>query len=77
MIKGWNWYAGADATQIGADQYDFQTAVTQGLGHALGLGGSLDPSSPMFETLAAGTTHRIMTTQDHNIPDLPPTGPTP
>jgi hypothetical protein len=73
MIAGWNWYAGADPTRIGPDQYDFQTTVTHELGHALGLGGSADPSSPMFETLAAGMTHRTMTTQDLNIPD-PPAG---
>jgi hypothetical protein len=73
MITGWNWYAGADPTQIGAGQYDFQTTVTHELGHVLGLGGSTDPNSPMFETLAAGTTHRAMTTQDLNIPD-PPVG---
>jgi hypothetical protein len=71
MINGWNWYVGADPAQIGADQYDFQTTVTHELGHALGLGGSIDPSSPMFETLAAGTTHRVMTMQDLNIPDPP------
>jgi hypothetical protein len=73
MIEGWSWYAGADTTAIGPDQYDFQTTVTHELGHALGLGGSTDPSSPMFETLAAGATHRIVTTQDLNIPD-PPSG---
>jgi hypothetical protein len=71
MIAGWNWYAGSDPSQIGPGQYDFETTVLHELGHALGLGGSTDPGSPMFETLAAGTTHRIMTTQDLNIPDAP------
>jgi hypothetical protein len=73
MIQGWNWYAGSDPSQIGPGQYDFETTVLHELGHALGLGGSTDPGSPMFETLEPGTTHRIVTTQDLNIPD-PPAG---
>ena len=36
MIQGWNWYAGADPTQIGAGQYDFETTMLHELGHALG-----------------------------------------
>jgi hypothetical protein len=71
MIQGWNWYAGSDPSQIGPGQYDFETTVLHELGHALGLGGSTDPGSPMFETLAPGTTHRIVSTQDLNIPDPP------
>jgi hypothetical protein len=73
MLQGWNWYAGADPGQIGAEQYDFETTVLHELGHALGLGGSTDPSSPMYETLAAGLADRTPTTQDLNIPD-PPAG---
>ncbi|MFI5457310.1 MAG: beta strand repeat-containing protein [Isosphaerales bacterium] len=73
IIQGWNWYAGPDPSQIGPGQYDFETTVMHELGHALGLGGSTDPSSPMHETLAAGTTARTVTTQDLNIPD-PPAG---
>ena len=57
--------------QIGAGQYDFETAVLHELGHALGLGGSTDPSSPMYETLAAGAADRTVATQDLNIPDPP------
>ena len=53
------------------DQYDFETTVLHELGHALGLGGSTDPSSPMYETLAAGVADRTVTTQDLNIPDPP------
>jgi hypothetical protein len=73
LIQGWNWYAGADPTQIGARQYDFETTVLHELGHALGLGGSTNPSSPMYETLASGVADRTVTTQDLNIPD-PPAG---
>jgi hypothetical protein len=71
ILQGWNWYAGADASQIRASQYDFETTVLHELGHALGLGGSTDPSSPMYETLAAGAADRTPTAQDLNIPDLP------
>jgi uncharacterized delta-60 repeat protein len=73
MIQGWNWYGGSDPTQIGSGQYDFQTTVLHELGHALGLGGSTNPSSPMYETLAAGVADRAVTTQDLNIP-APPEG---
>ena len=71
MIQDWNWYAGSDATQIGANQYDFETTVLHELGHALGLGGGTDPSSPMYETLAPGVADRTVTAQDLNIPDSP------
>jgi hypothetical protein len=71
ILQGWNWYDGADPTQIGAGQYDFQTVVTQELGHALGLGGSTDPNSVMNESLAAGVVRRAMTVADLNIPDPP------
>jgi serine/threonine protein kinase len=71
MIQGWNWYAGADSSQIGAGQYDFETTVLHELGHALGLGGGSDPFSPMYEILAAGTTARVVTVADLNIPDPP------
>src|SRR5262249_31358338 len=49
------------------------TTVLHELGHALGLGGTTNPSSPMYETLAAGVADRTVTTQDLNIPD-PPAG---
>jgi streptogramin lyase len=71
MLQGWNWYAGSDPTQIGSGQYDFETTVLHELGHALGLGGSTNPASPMYETLAAGVADRTPTTQDLNIPDPP------
>ena len=73
MLQGWNWYAGADPSRIGSGQYDFETTVLHELGHALGLGGSTDPNSPMYETLAPGGVARTVTTQDLNIPD-PPAG---
>jgi hypothetical protein len=71
MIQGWNWYAGADSTQIGAAQYDFETTMLHELGHALGLGGSTNPTSPMYEVLAAGVADRTVTVADLNIPDPP------
>jgi hypothetical protein len=71
LLQGWNWYDGADPTQIGANQYDFQTVVTHELGHALGLGGSPDPNSVMFETLGTGVVRRALTVADLNIADPP------
>jgi hypothetical protein len=71
ILQGWNWYDGADPTQIGASQYDFQTVVTHELGHALGLGGSADPTSPMYEILATGVVRRTPGVADLNIPEPP------
>jgi hypothetical protein len=69
MIQGWNWYAGADATQIGSGQYDFETAVMHELGHVLGLGHSSSSTSVMYATLTAGTTDRTLVAADLNVPD--------
>jgi hypothetical protein len=74
LIQGWDWYAGGDTTQIGTDQYDFQTVVTHELGHALGLGHNADSTSVMKATLEAGTARRMLTTPDLAIPD-PGNGP--
>ena len=71
MIQDWNWYTGSDPTQIGASQYDFETTMLHELGHALGLGGGTDPSSPMYETLSPGVAARTVTTADLNVPDPP------
>jgi hypothetical protein len=68
LIQGWNWYAGADPTLIGTNQYDFQTTVTHELGHALGLGESSTTTSAMYGTLAPATAIRTLTTADLNIP---------
>ena len=69
LIRGWNWYAGADATAIGADQYDFATVMTHEIGHALGLGHSTDGASVMYAMLVSGSTRRTMGTPDLNVPD--------
>src|SRR5205814_9095517 len=69
LIQGWDWYTGADASAVGAGQYDFQTIVTHELGHSLGLGHSADGASPMHGTLAAGAAHRTLTTADLGIHD--------
>jgi streptogramin lyase len=69
MIQGWSWYAGADPTQVGAGQYDFETAVMHELGHVLGLGHSSGNTSVMYASLATGTANRVLTTADLNVPD--------
>jgi hypothetical protein len=69
MIQGWNRYAGADSTQIGSGQYDFETAVVHELGHVLDLGHSSNEASVMYATLAAGSTDRTLVPPDFNVPD--------
>jgi hypothetical protein len=70
IIQGWNFYAGADASAIGANQYDFETLIFHELGHSLGLGGSSDTNSVMFESLPTGVARRTPTVADLNIGDL-------
>jgi hypothetical protein len=67
LIQGWNWHTGADAGQIAAGQYDFQTILTHELGHALGLGHSAAATSVMYATLSSGVTSRALATADLNL----------
>lgn len=65
FMDGWNWYAGANARQIGRNQYDLQSVATHELGHMLGLGENRTVrNSVMFETLAAGQTRRAFAKAD-------------
>jgi YD repeat-containing protein/VCBS repeat-containing protein len=70
IVSGWNWYTGADATAVGAGQYDFETIVMHELGHALGLGHSADPHSVMYAALETGVARRQLGVADLGIPDL-------
>jgi hypothetical protein len=61
LVEGWSFYTGADPTQVGAGQYDFQTLAEHELAHTVGLGESIDPNSVMYEYLAPGTARRSFT----------------
>ena len=61
LVEGWDFYTGADPTQVGAGQYDFQTLAEHELAHTVGLGESSDPGSVMYEYLAPGTARRTFT----------------
>jgi hypothetical protein len=69
LIAGWDWYAGSDPSQIGATQFDFQTAVTHELGHSLGLGHNADPASVMYPELVPGQIKRTLTAGDTSVAD--------
>jgi hypothetical protein len=70
LIQGWNWYAGSNPSAVAASQYSFATTVTHEIGHALGLGGSSDPNSPMFESLPMGVVKGGLTVADLALPAL-------
>jgi hypothetical protein len=70
IIEGWNFYDGSDPSAIGAGQYDFETLIFHELGHALGLGGSTDTNSVMYESLPTGLARRTPTASDLNVGDL-------
>jgi hypothetical protein len=69
LLQGWSFYAGADPSAIGTDQYDFEALVLHEMGHSLGLGHSPDPNSVMYATLATGGARRTPTAADLNIGD--------
>src|SRR5262249_7161684 len=69
VIKGWDWYTGADGTAVGASQFDFQTIITHELGHAIGLGHSGDTASVMYAYLAPGQAKRTLTEADLTVVD--------
>ena len=69
LIRGWNWFTGADPSLIGSDQYDFETIISHELGHALGLGHSADPNSTMFASLDPDQSRRDLIAADLGIRD--------
>jgi hypothetical protein len=64
LVNGWNWYVGSDPSQIGPDQFDFETIAAHELGHAIGLGHSPDLNSVMYPVLAPGQVRRTLTAND-------------
>jgi uncharacterized repeat protein (TIGR01451 family) len=64
MVDGWNWWTGANSSEIGAGQYDFETAAMHELGHSIGLGHSPDSASVMYPYLASGQFKRALTVAD-------------
>jgi len=70
IVQGWNWYTGANAATVGANQFDFQTVVTHELGHGLGLGHSAATGPVMYGSLETGAAPRTLSVADLNIPDI-------
>lgn len=64
ILSGWDWYTGADPSQIGQQQFDFQTVVMHELGHAIGLNHSSDSSSVMYDSLTPGLAGRTLSSLD-------------
>jgi Ca2+-binding RTX toxin-like protein len=64
LMTGWNWYAGAEANQVGTQQFDLQTIITHELGHAIGAEHSADAQSVMYTSLTRGVARRGFTEQD-------------
>lgn len=70
LLQGWDWYTGTSPMEVAPGQYDLQTIVTHELGHALGLGHSVDVNSVMHATLQAGEVHRHIVTADLQVADV-------
>lgn len=64
ILSGWDWYTGGDPSQVGQQQFDFQTVVMHELGHAIGLNHSNESSSVMYESLAPGLARRTLSSLD-------------
>ncbi len=64
LIGGWDWYEGESADGITTGQYDLHTIVMHELGHAIGLEHSIDVTSVMHYSLAAGEVKRDITQLD-------------
>jgi hypothetical protein len=64
LLQGWNWYADADASSVGSDQYDYQTVVIHELGHSVGMGHSVSTSSFMYGSLDTGTARRSVSASE-------------
>lgn len=77
VLSGFNWYTGANPSQIGPNQYDYQTVMTQELLHLVGEGhdstiynsdpetvGNTDRRSVMHGSLGQGIVRRSMSTHD-------------
>jgi hypothetical protein len=64
LVSGWDWYAGADPTQIASNQFDFATVATHELGHSLGFGHSAERASVMYPYLSRGEVRHDLTAGD-------------
>jgi len=67
LIRGWNYYVGANGNAVNASEYDFQSVVTHELGHSIGIGHSADSESVMYPYLAKGQAKRSLTTNDLRV----------